>query len=78
MTFGSLALIFSVCFAFAAAANAQLAESDGPSERDDRTAAPLRWQMDNELAVAAVPLCVGRKRLAVRIPCSSHLAGEPL
>jgi len=29
---------FSVCFAFAAAANAQLAETDSPSERDDRTA----------------------------------------
>jgi len=38
MTSGSLAVIFSVCLAFAAAANAQLAESDSPSERDDRTA----------------------------------------
>jgi hypothetical protein len=33
-----LAVIFSVFLAFAAAANAQLAESDSPSERDDRTA----------------------------------------
>jgi len=38
MTSGSRAVIFSVCFAFAAAANAQLAETDSPSERDDRAA----------------------------------------
>src|SRR5262244_1370055 len=40
MTSGSLAVIFSVCFAFAATANAQLAESDSASERDNRAAAP--------------------------------------
>jgi hypothetical protein len=34
----SRAVIFSVCFASAAVANAQLAETDSPSERDDRTA----------------------------------------
>src|SRR6516164_10344445 len=36
----SLAVIFSVCFAFAATAKAQLAESDSASERDNRAAAP--------------------------------------
>src|SRR5438128_5518293 len=40
MTPASLAAIFSVCFAFAATANAQLAESDSASERDNRAAAP--------------------------------------
>ena len=40
MTSGSLAVIFSVCFAFAADANAQLAESDSGRERDNRAAAP--------------------------------------
>ena len=40
MTSASLAAIFSVCFAFAATANAQLAESDSASERDNRAAAP--------------------------------------
>jgi Transglycosylase SLT domain/SPOR domain len=40
MTSGSLAVIFSTWFAFAAAVNAQLAESDSASERDNRAAAP--------------------------------------
>ena len=40
MTSGSLAVISSVCFAFAATANAQLAEPDSASERDNRAAAP--------------------------------------
>src|SRR5215831_18123704 len=40
MTSGSLAVIFSACFAFAATASAQLAESDSASERDNRAAAP--------------------------------------
>jgi hypothetical protein len=40
MTSGSVAVIFSVCLAFAAAASAQPAESESPSEHDDRTAAP--------------------------------------
>jgi len=40
MTSGSLAVIFSAWFAFAATANAQLAESDSASERDNRAAAP--------------------------------------
>src|SRR5262245_4561470 len=40
MTSGSLAVIFSTWFAFAAAANAQLAESDSARERDNRAAAP--------------------------------------
>src|SRR5262250_3896498 len=40
MTSGSLAVIFSVCFAFAASANAQVAESNSASERDNRAAAP--------------------------------------
>ena len=40
MTSASLAAIFSVCFAFAATANAQLAEPDSASERDNRAAAP--------------------------------------
>jgi soluble lytic murein transglycosylase-like protein len=40
MSSGSLTVIFSVCFAFAAAANAQLAESDSPGKRDDQLAAP--------------------------------------
>jgi hypothetical protein len=35
---GSLAVVASVCVVFAAAANAQLAESDSPSERDSRPA----------------------------------------
>jgi hypothetical protein len=37
----NLAVIFSVCFAFASAADAQRAEPDVPSERDTRPAAPL-------------------------------------
>lgn len=41
MKSGRLAAIFSACFAFASAANAQLAESEIPSERDHRPAAPL-------------------------------------
>jgi Transglycosylase SLT domain/SPOR domain len=41
MTPASLAVIFSAWFAFAATANAQLAESDSASERDDRAAAPI-------------------------------------
>src|SRR6266566_9807661 len=40
MTSASLAVIFSAWFAFAASANAQLAESDSASERDNRAAAP--------------------------------------
>src|SRR5499433_2062982 len=40
MTSGSLAVIFSACFAFAASANAQLAESDSASGPDNRAAAP--------------------------------------
>ena len=40
MTSGSLAVIVSAWFAFAATANAQLAESDSASERDNRAAAP--------------------------------------
>jgi len=40
MTSGSLAVIFSAWFAFAATANAQLAESDSARERDNRAAAP--------------------------------------
>jgi transglycosylase-like protein with SLT domain/sporulation related protein len=40
MTSARLAAILSVCFAFAAAANAQLAEADSASERDNRAAAP--------------------------------------
>ena len=40
MTSASLAAIFSAWFAFAASANAQLAESDSASERDNRAAAP--------------------------------------
>src|SRR5262249_62143549 len=40
MTSGSLAVIFSAWFAFAAPANAQLAELDSASERDNRAAAP--------------------------------------
>jgi Transglycosylase SLT domain/SPOR domain len=40
MKAGSLAIIFLVCFAFPATANAQLAEPDSTSERDNRAAAP--------------------------------------
>jgi Transglycosylase SLT domain/SPOR domain len=40
MTSGSLAVFFSAWFAFAATANAQLAESDSASERANRAAAP--------------------------------------
>src|SRR6266404_5427879 len=40
MTSASLAVIFSAWFAFAASANAQLAESDSGRERDNRAAAP--------------------------------------
>src|SRR5215813_15573940 len=40
MTSGSFAVIFSICFAFAATANAQLAESDSASGPDNRAAAP--------------------------------------
>src|SRR6516162_1704156 len=40
MTSGSFAVIFSICFAFAATANAQLAESDSASEPDNRAAGP--------------------------------------
>ena len=40
MTTRSLAVIFSAWVAFAATANAQLAESDSASERDNRAAAP--------------------------------------
>jgi Transglycosylase SLT domain/SPOR domain len=40
MKAGSLAVIFSVCFAFSATANAQLPESDSTSERDNRAAPP--------------------------------------
>ena len=40
MTSASLAVIFSAWFAFAATANAQLAESDSASEPDNRAAAP--------------------------------------
>jgi hypothetical protein len=40
MTSGSLAVIFSVCFVFAASANAQLAELDTASEPDNRPADP--------------------------------------
>jgi len=40
MKCGGLAVVVSVCFAFAAAANAQPAESESPSERDTRPAAP--------------------------------------
>src|SRR5438445_1173346 len=40
MTPATLSASFSVCFAFAATANAQLAESDSASERDNRAAAP--------------------------------------
>src|SRR5260221_11237207 len=36
----SLAVVVSVCLAFVAGANAQLAESDSPSEGDNRPAAP--------------------------------------
>jgi hypothetical protein len=36
----SLAVVVSVCFTFVAGANAQLAESDSPSEGDNRPAAP--------------------------------------
>jgi hypothetical protein len=40
MTSGSFAVIFSICFALAATANAQLAESDSASEPDNRAAGP--------------------------------------
>ena len=40
MTSAKLAVIFLAWFAFAASANAQLAESDSASERDNRAAAP--------------------------------------
>jgi hypothetical protein len=40
MTPGSLAVIFSVCFVFAASANAQLAELDTASEPDNPAAGP--------------------------------------
>src|SRR5262245_38314882 len=40
MTSGSLAIIFSVCFVFAASANAQLVELDTASEPDSRAASP--------------------------------------
>src|SRR6516165_825667 len=40
MTSGSFAVIFSICFAFAATANAQLAESDSASKPDNRAAGP--------------------------------------
>jgi Transglycosylase SLT domain/SPOR domain len=40
MTSGSLAVIFSVCFVFAASANAQLAELDTASEPDNPAAGP--------------------------------------
>ena len=42
MKSGSLAVVVSVCVAFAAAANAQLAGSDSPSEGDNRPAGPPR------------------------------------
>jgi transglycosylase-like protein with SLT domain/sporulation related protein len=40
MTSGSLAIVFSVCFVFAANANAQLADLDSASEPENRAAGP--------------------------------------
>jgi Transglycosylase SLT domain/SPOR domain len=40
MTSGSVAVIFSVCFVFAASANAQLADLDSASEPENRAAGP--------------------------------------
>src|SRR5258708_7493323 len=53
MKSGSLTVVVSVCFALAAAANAQLAESDLPSERDARPAAPSPTPGTNEEAPPA-------------------------
>jgi len=95
MTSASLAAIFSAWFAFAASANAQLAESDSASERDNRAAAPTpptpgiseeALPADNRTAATANSLVHlpdgrirgGRQRLAVRLLCSSHLAGKSL
>src|SRR6266699_1930753 len=67
MTSASLAVIFSAWFAFAASANAQLAESDSASERDNRAAAPTPAtpgisqeapQADNSTAATANSLSI--------------------
>ncbi len=55
----SLAVVVSVCFAFVAGANAQLAESDSPSEGDNRPAAPA-------------PLTPGTSEEAPPVDNSSH------
>jgi hypothetical protein len=74
----------SVCFALATATHAQLTESDSPSERDARTAAPVpgpreesaisaqQYRYNSQLIVHLADGRVrrGRKRLAVRVPCS--------
>jgi Transglycosylase SLT domain/SPOR domain len=66
MTSGSLAVIFSTWFAFAAAVNAQLAESDSAGERDNRAAAPTpatpgisqeASPADNSTAATSLSIC---------------------
>src|SRR2546430_13246551 len=67
MTSAKLAVIFSAWFAFAANTNAQLAESDSASERDNRAAAPTpptpgigeeTLPADNSTAATANPLSI--------------------
>jgi hypothetical protein len=53
MKSASVAVILSVCFALAASANAQLAESDSRSERDNRPAAPFPMRGTSEQAPPA-------------------------
>jgi soluble lytic murein transglycosylase-like protein len=53
MKSGSLAVVVSFCVAFAAAANAQLAGSDSPSEGGSRPAGPARTPGTTEEAPAA-------------------------